>query len=51
MRNSHVRSVRVAIAVLLAKLRLTLGNQILAILCHLDKNELFHISSVNFAKL
>ncbi|CAF4152557.1 unnamed protein product, partial [Rotaria magnacalcarata] len=36
MRNSHVRSVRVTVAVFLAKLRLALSNRVLAALFHLD---------------
>ncbi|CAM4789257.1 unnamed protein product [Rotaria magnacalcarata] len=44
MRNSHVRSVRVAVAVFLAKLRLTLSNRVLAALFHLDnKRVVSHI--------
>ncbi|CAF4370868.1 unnamed protein product [Rotaria sp. Silwood2] len=46
MRNSHVRSVRVALAVFLAKLRLALSNRILAVLFHLDnKRVVSHIIS------
>ena len=45
MRNSHVRSVRVAVAVFLAKLRLALSNRVLAVLFHLDyKRVVSHIA-------
>ncbi|CAF4084367.1 unnamed protein product [Rotaria magnacalcarata] len=44
MRNSHVRSVRVTVAVFLAKLRLALINRVLAALFHLDnKRVVSHI--------
>ncbi|CAF2876276.1 unnamed protein product, partial [Rotaria sp. Silwood2] len=46
MRNSSTRSVRVAVAVFLAKLRLGLSNRVLAILFHLDnKRVVSHIIS------
>ena len=46
MRNSSIRSIRVAVAAFLAKLRLGLSNRILAILFHLDnKRVVSHIIS------
>ena len=46
MRNSDVRSVRVALAVFLAKMRLGLGNRVLACLFHLKSkrnvSRIFH---------
>ena len=46
MRNSHVRSVRVAVAVFLAKLRLGLSNRVLAVLFNLEnKRVVSHINN------
>ncbi len=36
MRNSHVRSIRVAVALFLMKMRLALSNRVLAVLFHLN---------------
>jgi hypothetical protein len=44
MRNSHTRSIRVAVAIFLAKMRLSLSNRVLAILFHLkNKRAVSHI--------
>ncbi|CAF1526038.1 unnamed protein product, partial [Rotaria sordida] len=46
MRNSHVRSVRIAVAVFLAKLRLGLSNRVLAVLFNLEnKRVVSHINN------
>ena len=46
MRNSHVRSVRVAVAVFLAKLYLRLSNRVLAVLVNLEnKRVVSHINN------
>ena len=46
MRNSHVRSVRVAVPVFLTKLRLGLSNRVLAVLFNLEnKRVVFHINN------
>ena len=46
MRNSHVRSVRAAVAVFLAKLRLGLSNRVLAVLFNLEnKRVISHINN------
>jgi hypothetical protein len=49
MRNSHIRSIRVAVAVFLTKLRLALSNRVLAVLFHLDnKRVVSHITTTIF---
>ncbi|CAF4614113.1 unnamed protein product [Rotaria socialis] len=46
MRNSHTRSIRTAVAIFLAKMRLPLSNQLLAILFHIEnKRNVSHIIS------
>ncbi|CAF2102623.1 unnamed protein product, partial [Rotaria magnacalcarata] len=46
MRNSHTRSIRTAVAIFLAKMRLSLSNRLLAILFHIDnKRNISHIIS------
>lgn len=45
MRNSYTRSIRVALAVFLTKMRLGLSNRVLAVLFHLkDKRAVSHIT-------
>ncbi len=46
MRNSHTRSVRVAVAIFLIKMRLALSNRVLAVLFHLNNKRIVsHIIS------
>ena len=45
MRNSSIRSIHVAVAVFLAKLRLGLSNRVLATLFHLDNRVVSYIVS------
>ena len=40
MRNSHIRSIRVAVAIFLMKMRLSLSDRVLAVLFHLNNKHI-----------